>query len=85
MEPAAILAAFIVALIVVAFVMVQGWARRWETRLAAQDRRLEITDRRLAEHDQLHALTGANVEYIRDKIEVITEAVLDGRINGKAG
>ena len=69
MEPAAIAALVITSLGAVAWWMIRNWAKNWETRIAAQDRRLEIHDNRLNEHDTLHAITNANLEHIRDQVD----------------
>jgi hypothetical protein len=87
MEPAAIAALVIASLGTVAWWMIRNWARTWETRISAQDRRLEIHDNRLNEHDTLHAITSANLEHIREQVDEThddVKRILSGSVNRKA-
>lgn len=69
----ATLIAFI-ALILRAWYVMKGWKNNWETRLTAQDSRLDEQDDRHAGHDIIHERVKVQLEHITD---VTTETRTD--------
>ncbi len=87
MEPAAIGALIIGGLGTVAWFMIRNWAKTWETRIAAQDRRLEIHDNRLNEHETVLEVTKTDIKHIRSQVDETHDDVkrlLSGNVSGQA-
>lgn len=55
--------------------MLKGWKQGWETRLAAQDRRLTIHDNKHNEHDVNHAKVSTDLDHIKEKTDEIADDV----------
>jgi len=84
MEPEHITALLITALIAVAAFLMKQRERRWETRLIAQDSRLDGHDVKHGQHDVQIAILQANVEHIRatgDETSADVKELL--KLNGK--
>ena len=84
MESGTFVAIFITALIAVAGFLMKQREKRWETRLIAQDSRLDKHDVKHGEHDVQIAILQANVEHIRatgDETSADVKELL--KLNGK--
>lgn len=65
MPESSLLALIVVSLGVVAWWLIRGWVKRWETHLTAHDERLDVHDEKHTRHDVNHAVLKANLEHIR--------------------
>ena len=66
-EPQYVVALIISGLGTTAFFMIRNWAKTWETRMAAQDRRMDKHEEWHGEHHTTHAVLKKDLEYIKDK------------------
>ncbi len=65
-EAQTIIALIIAGLGALVLFLIKGWSNTWETRLTAQDERLDKQDVKHGEHDVNHAILSANLEHIRE-------------------
>ena len=84
-EPTFILGGIFTALGTVVWFMIRNWAKSWETRLIAQDRRLNLHEERHAKHDTKHAVLETELAHIRaDTTETRADVKkLLGAVNGQ--
>jgi len=66
MEPEYIAGLLVTALIGLAGVMIRNYFTNWETRMLAQDKRLNSHDAKYTEHSVEIATIKANMEHIRE-------------------
>ncbi len=78
-----IVSVVMIALGVIVWFMVRNWAKGWETRLAAQDRRLDRHTDRHNEHDVKHATLATHLEHIKETVDKTSENVEKILSNGK--
>ena len=64
-EPQYVLAVIITGLGAIAFHMIRNWAKTWETRMAAQDRRMDKHEEWHGEHHTNHAVLKNDLEHIK--------------------
>jgi hypothetical protein len=69
MEPQYVVALIITGLGAVAWFMIRNWAKNWETKLAAHDRRLDIHDKRHESHEVNHGVIKTRLDNIKDKVD----------------
>ena len=74
-QPQYVVALIMGGLAVVAWYMITEWKRSWETRLTAQDERLDLHSRKHASHDVNHARLTSDLEHITKTTEEISKDV----------
>lgn len=74
-QPQYIVAIVMTALAGVAWYMITEWKRTWETRLTAQDERLDLHSRKHASHDVNHARLTSDLDHITKTTEEISKDV----------
>ena len=74
-QPQYVVALVMSGLAVVAWYMITEWKRSWETRLTAQDDRLDRHARKHTEHDVNHATLSSDLDHITKTTEEISKDV----------
>ena len=74
-EPQYVVAIIITGLGAVAWLMIVSWKNSWETRMAAQDSRLDRHAEKHGEHDVNHAKLSNDLQHIKNTTEEIGKDV----------
>ncbi len=68
---------FVGTLVTALLLLIRRWDKTWETRMIAQDKRLDGHDNKHVEHDVNHAVLKANLEHIRANTDEMKKDVKD--------